>query len=134
MLEEAEQDRGLLRQHLGQLRVLLAGQSAAEPLSRSFGELQERRCFCSILDITRRRCAGGRAEGRRSNPPCAPLASAVLRIALHCLRAERVPCDLLGFLQESYAAPFLPHPPPPITFRFLNTGVEQPLFTCLGLS
>lgn len=58
------------------------------------------------------------------------LAWAVPKIALHCLQAGRVPCELPGFLQEIHP----PGAPPPVTFCFLNTGVEQPLFTCLGLS
>lgn len=36
------------------------------------------------------------------------------------------------FCKKSFPSP--PAASPPVTFCFLNTGGEQPLFTCLGLS
>lgn len=57
------------------------------------------------------------------------LAWAVPKIALHCLQAGRVPGSCQVFCKKSTP----PTAPPPVTFCFLNIGVEQPLFTCLGL-
>lgn len=74
------------------------------------------------------------AEGGRSVPPRARLAWAVPGMALPCLRAERAPCELSGFLRETRPPT---RPPPRLPSVSSTLGSSSPplrVWGCLDLT